>query len=83
MTALLREWAPSLLPWLIAAAALFMAWWKGRRSGRAAEIAGQEDGARTARRKAIKDLPPGPEKDRAVQEALQKTAERLRGRRQK
>lgn len=76
MTALLREW----FPWLVGALVLLVTWWHAFRAGRAAEVAGQEDSARTARRKVIKDLPPGPEKDRAVQEALAKTAGRLRRR---
>lgn len=76
----MSEWVKTLAPWVIAALALLAVWWRGRRSGRAAEIAGQEDDARAGRRKAVEEAAKAGD-DATVQDALQRAASRLRRRR--
>lgn len=76
----MSEWVQTLAPWVIAGLALLAVWWRGRRSGRAAEVAGQEDRARTARRGAVKKAAKAGD-DAIVQKALQRLADGLRKRR--
>lgn len=73
----MKDWLPTPAPWLIAALALLAVWWRGRWSGRAAEVAGHEDRARTARRGAVKEAAKAGD-DQTVQDALQRKADALR-----